>query len=480
MAKPKSPTRAEAIRQTLAHAEEPVSFDELLRSASAIFPMDAGQLTAALENLHYNDYVTRRLLQQTADGRFGWLPHLVRGARVRHTLTAGELKQQQLRFEPELCVALFPERVYHEEVDTSECVLPGGIRVGLQIEQVGQLGWLPAWGTRAEKAFWEWLKSQRAQSGDTIVFEIERGEASRCAVTFEPKRALDAERIRERSQLVAETILPFLKPKQNGMHSADIAARLLALGMYHDPLAPEALETILEHDPRFRSDRATWQVATRADRQYQALGLEERDILDIFESRRRPPRRKRPSKKELAQRVYCFLASFRHNKALWRRIEIGGEQELWEFDEMMRTAFGHDTSDHLSEFYLGTDIKARRRGLGAHNPFEGGDGDDWLIGELGLEVGDSLSYIYDFGDDIQHVLRLEAIGGRERGAKYPRVVEQNKPRHRYCIDCKAEGRKQVAVWICVDCSNERQENVLICDEHASSAHDTHFVDEWIY
>ncbi len=58
----------------------------------------------------------------------------------------------------------------------------------------------------------------------------------------------------------------------------------------------------------------------------------------------------------------------------------------------MRVTFGHDTSDHLSQFYLGVDAQASLRGLGEHTPLDRGGG--LRVGELGLAPGDQLSYTY--------------------------------------------------------------------------------------
>jgi len=479
MPKPNAPSRISAIRETLANAQTPLTFDELLARASAIFPMDAKGLKAALDSLR-NDYDKRRLLQQTADGRYAWLSLLVRGAYLKHTLTADELGKHELRFEPELAVALFPTRVYREPVAPCECSLPNGTRVNLKMEQMGERGWFAVWGTRVEIHFWDWLKTQGAQTGDTLVFHIKDGTPARCAVSFVVRAARDVACTQTRNEIFAETISVFLKPKQNGAQSQDIAARLLALGLYHDPCPPDALEYLLESDPRFRLDRDGWKIARRADHQYSALGLQDDDMFDLFGTGQEPSKRKHPSKKDFAGQVYRFLASFRHNKGLWRRIEICGDQTLKELDKIMRAAFGHDAMDHLSEFYLGTDAEAYRRGLGAHNPFEKSDADKWLIGELGLAPGDALSYTYDFGDNIQHVLKVEALALRERGVDYPRVVEQNKSRYRYCPDCKAEGKKEIATWICLDCSNDQGRDVFVCAEHVVSEHEDHYAEEIVY
>jgi hypothetical protein len=42
---------------------------------------------------------------------------------------------------------------------------------------------------------------------------------------------------------------------------------------------------------------------------------------------------------------------------------------------------------------------------------------------LGLEPGAQLEYVYDFGDNLEHALLLEAIEEPEAKAKYPRYQQ---------------------------------------------------------
>lgn len=136
-----------------------------------------------------------------------------------------------------------------------------------------------------------------------------------------------------------------------------------------------------------------------------------------------PPRpRQKVDRKTLAKRVYRFKAQLAHRKKRAHTIEIRGDQTMGVFDDVMREAFDHDTWDHLSEFYMGRDRDWRRRGLGIIEPFGGGEGSGVVIGELGLETGDELRYVYDFGDDVQHILILEAVGEAQKGVTYPRIV----------------------------------------------------------
>lgn len=480
MPKPTAPSRAQAIRQALERADKPLSFDQLLAAARKSLPLDAQSLKAGLNAVSNSYDPEARLIQRLAADQYGWLPKLVIGAVLRHTLTREELKKRVMIFEPEIMTALWPAGIRFGQVEALDCQMPEGDMMTLTAERVGEKGWRAIWGTRAEPAFWEWLRRQGAQTEDALVFAIEAGERARCRITLERRTARDAARIQARDAVLADAGFAFVKTHHRGIRLDDIAARILAQGVYHDPCPPDSLESVVNRDPRFRWEMGHVKAATRYDHLYQDLGIEEPDLFDLLEPRRQVPPRKRLARKELAGQVYRFKAAFRYNKSIWRRIEIRGDQSLGELDFEMRVTFGHDTSDHLSEFYLGVDAEAVRRGLGEHNPFERGAGDQWRVGELGLTPGDELSYTYDFGDNIQHVLQLEAVTTPEPRARYPRISEQNKPRHHYCESCKRKGTKEIATWICIGCSNRRQKEVLVCGKHIVSEHEAHDAQEIVY
>lgn len=418
------------------------------------------------------------LVQRLADDQYGWLPRLVIGARLRHILTQEELKKGWLFLDPEIVTALFPSGIRFRQPQSLECQMPDDTWLTMTVETAVEKEWHAVWGTQGEPAFWEWLKRKGAQAGDALIFQIQAGAS--CRLALEPKAAQDRVRIRERTTELADAAFDFVRAHHRGVWLDDIAARLLAQGLYHDPCPPDSLESVVNRDARFRWEYGRLTEATRADHLYQDLGLEEEDFFDVLKPKRTAAPRKWTARRELARKVYRFKAAFRYNKSLWRRIEIRGDQSLRELDREIRVAFGHDTSDHLSEFYLGVDAESRHRGLGYHNPFERGGGDQWRVGELGLKPGDELSYTYDFGDNIQHVLTLEAATAREPRVKYPRVVEQNKPRYRYCEVCERKGQKEVATRICIDCSNRRKKEVLVCEKHIVSDHESHYSDKIVY
>jgi len=180
-------------------------------------------------------------------------------------------------------------------------------------------------------------------------------------------------------------------------------------------------------------------------------------------------------KKEM---VYVFKAALKYRKGLWRRIEVKEDQTLGDFDRIIREAFNHDIGDHLSEFF--PDRVWRSKGFGEIDPYGGGSGSMKKINQLRLSEGVKIEYVYDFGDDIQHVITLEKIIESENSVKYPRIVTQNKPRYRYCVLCKNQEKKTTATWICIECSNEEQREVFLCENCLMKKHEDHYADEILY
>lgn len=167
---------------------------------------------------------------------------------------------------------------------------------------------------------------------------------------------------------------------------------------------------------------------------------------------------------EQRKRVYVFKVMFSRRRGFWRVIEIRGNQTLETFSDEIVRAFKHEPF-HLMEFKIGG------RTFG---PLESGsdfdyDYKDVDVASLQLELGDRFTYIYDFGDDIQHTIELVEIKSPEDNVKYPRVTEKSRPRYKYCSCCK-DDQKKVANWIdlgkgkvkflCEQCAEKYPEGML--------------------
>lgn len=175
--------------------------------------------------------------------------------------------------------------------------------------------------------------------------------------------------------------------------------------------------------------------------------------------------------------VCVFKVALKYRKRLWRRIEIKSNQTLGDFDQIIRIAFDHD-DDHLSEFFSGR--VWRSEGYGEITPWGGGEGAMIRIDQLLLSVGDKIEYVYDFGTEIQHIITLEKIVEPEKGIKYPRMISQNKPKYRYCELCQKQGNQTIATWICIQCSEKEQSEVLLCEDCLMEEHEDHYSEELLY
>ena len=178
------------------------------------------------------------------------------------------------------------------------------------------------------------------------------------------------------------------------------------------------------------------------------------------------------------RRVFRFRVALKYRRKLWRRIDVKGSQTLGDLDRAIREAFKHYLCDHLSQFFRGKVWQSE--GLGEIYPGGVGDGAEKRIDSLGLSERDKLEYVYDFGDDIQHIITLEKIMEGVETVKYPRVVSQNTPKYSYCEVCEKLGKRTLATWICIECSNEAQRDVLVCEDCMVKGHEDHYAEEMLY
>ena len=121
------------------------------------------------------------------------------------------------------------------------------------------------------------------------------------------------------------------------------------------------------------------------------------------------------------------------NKVISRRIQFRGDQTLAHLHDAIFSAFDRD-DEHMYEFQIGgkgpMDDNAKRYGpsLGGEDPFDDvtdvGDSTHTTMGSLGLKVGATFSYWFDFGDDWWHQIDVVAIEEAAPGRRYPLLVRR--------------------------------------------------------
>ncbi|MBP8058733.1 MAG: hypothetical protein KA314_23105 [Chloroflexi bacterium] len=322
-----------------------------------------------------------------------------------------------------------------------------------------------------------WYRKHKVKRDDSVLLTILDWKTSKFRLQVESARERGRYRadIATSNQLLADTLFDLLEnsPEPYLFGRMGILTAYTRLkGKITVPADHWLL--VMEKDGRMRWDGSLINYS-------ETPGLAERIVPEL-----RPQRSSHGKTKlstEEAQQVYRFKVSLKHRKTLWRQIEIQGGQTLGEFDRELRGAFDHDFFDHMSGFWQiiprGNTSRTREVDLGNINPLGEGDAAAVKIASLNLKPGDKLKYVYDFGDWIEHVLEVEAVAAAEPEITYPLVTAQNKPRYKYCSICKEEGRKTIAKYLCIDCSNRYGREVILC-ETCTPEHDDHYLDEILY
>jgi hypothetical protein len=132
-----------------------------------------------------------------------------------------------------------------------------------------------------------------------------------------------------------------------------------------------------------------------------------------------PPSRRRPRRSDVVTyRVRIDLVGTK--PPLWRRLELASDLYLDDVHDVVQAAFGW-TDSHLHRFGSGAQYYDRETEYYLC-PFEVSEGeigvpeDKVRLDEVLVDTGDRLFYNYDFGDDWQHTITLEAVVSRSGSA----------------------------------------------------------------
>ncbi len=130
-----------------------------------------------------------------------------------------------------------------------------------------------------------------------------------------------------------------------------------------------------------------------------------------------------PAKEQLG--TYYFKVALR--KTLWRTIKMAHTHNLYDLHLAIEDAFDLE-EEHLYAFFLDAGELKRRRGrYGIYcSEFEDEDFnvDDAVIGICGFYFGQSMTYLFDFGNRIHFDITLLKIDADEPLPHSPLVVEQ--------------------------------------------------------
>lgn len=461
-------TRAEAVAQILAQVDGPIALDELAQRVLALCKSQAKDPLGGVRTFIRTEENGGSLVL-VDDRTVLPLRIAMRGVRFRCNLSKEEIQRGVLFIDPAFDCFLSrqakPDTIRLRDAQGSLPVRLVYVRKTVNTIFGKQGVEYPAFDLG------DWLRAHRARHTDSILVTIEDWEQGHFLLEYEPIKRKRWPEVTRKDRELADILFDMLEDQRSESLIARVAIRTAYARMA---------------DPRGYPGNHWHQVIAEDGRmRYDGFMILYGDVRSPFEEmwgEERAPEEK-PFSAAQGRQVYRFKATLRHRPGLWRKIEIQGRQTLAELDAVLRSAFQHDPWDHLGGFWKlvprGKSGRFREVDIGNVDPLGEGDGAGLRIAGLGLQPGDKLKYVYDFGDWIEHTLTLEKIGEPQAGAEYPCIVAQNKPRYQNCVSCRAEGIESRAIWICLTCSGHEQRPVLLCDRCAKE-HDDHDVGEILY
>lgn len=104
--------------------------------------------------------------------------------------------------------------------------------------------------------------------------------------------------------------------------------------------------------------------------------------------------------------IYQFKISLKNiSPLIWRRVEINPEETLYMLHHVIQITMGWDNY-HLYEFSVGNTRFGNQDLLDDHSVFED---KEVVLKNLFTREGQTLDYLYDFGDSWRHIVKLEKI-----------------------------------------------------------------------
>jgi tetratricopeptide (TPR) repeat protein len=411
--KRQEPTLDQLVESLLAEVDGPVLLDELVQQVLARRPSKAKHPVQAVTN-HIRTSYRQECYVFLDRSRVMPLRLALQGVRFRITLDRQMVGFGAVPLVPYFIPFLRDLRLFGPAKIVPTFENEQGVEIASQLTTLSfeqKVFDEIAEGQFEAVEFKPWLSSLHARRGDSLLLTIADWNEGRFQLAFEPERRRRKTEVVQQNRALADKLYELLEETRDerlitldGLQTA--FARLFSARDYPG----DHWTTVIEEDGRMR-----WEEFDIVHAE-----SERSSIFDLFEPEEEAVEEKPFSAKE-GKRVYHFHASRGKKEFL---LEAQGINTLGDLDAAMREAFDLDTYDHLSEFTLvtprGKGKQPRRKPFGALDPLGEYAAHAVQVAGLGLEPGVQLEYVYDFGDNIEHALVLEAIGEPEAKAKYPR------------------------------------------------------------
>lgn len=118
--------------------------------------------------------------------------------------------------------------------------------------------------------------------------------------------------------------------------------------------------------------------------------------------------------------TYVFKVSLAND--LWRRIKISADDTLLQLHNAIQTAYEF-ADDHLYSFFTDGEVWSDEY-FSCPSDYRGPKVDEVRIGELELKEGQSMLYLFDYGDEWRFQVTLEEIRQEETKPSEPVIIEK--------------------------------------------------------
>lgn len=241
------PSYAECVTQILSRSPEPVALEALVAQVETLRPLSKSGRGAILKAVD-------ELFQAVRVGptRVGWLPHLLAGATIRHTLQGDESRRGYFALDELEHAVLFPEFFQTHEADgrvlTVELLGGETIQGAASAEQ-------DVWALRIGAPMAEWLDASGANSTDDLIVHVIDAMDGRYMLRVQPREIRDEEAIEARNRalaLAAEEIAEELLRRRPVLYTWELVARLIGRGLFSESLPPDDMHYVLGEFSRLR------------------------------------------------------------------------------------------------------------------------------------------------------------------------------------------------------------------------------------
>ncbi|MBI4499239.1 MAG: plasmid pRiA4b ORF-3 family protein [Chloroflexi bacterium] len=428
MTQPTPPSMQRRVEAILREAG-PLTVDELVARLAMRQP------TPVKKDTVRNAASASTVCEFARDGRYCYMPTFVSGATVPLAMDLVAPEKGLVAVGAEVYALLWPMPRWQAPERTPRLALDGGPEVTLEVER----GLVP-FGLRFPMtfpaAFWQWWEVQQQAGADMVLLHCRDGEAGRYTATAAARGVQDPAAVAARNAQLRETAGDALK-RTRGLRPDDLARRLLARGAYHGSPTPGPLYRALFQEGAFFLDRGlvtyrpditpAWREVF-APRIEAELWLDEdilREVMELPELEE--PEEEPAAGPELpeppATLGYRLKVSLGWNKRVWRVLEILDNQTLEDLHDTILEAFGWD-DDHLYSFFLsGRPWDPLPEVTRPYDEAEPPTADEVTLADLELRPKQRFLYIFDFGDQLHHLVEVVGAFPVPAEGEFPRMVE---------------------------------------------------------